>query len=390
MIDLSSGRVVAYEALARGPEGSPLERPDLLFRIARETGRLDELDWECRREAIAGALAAGMAPPLTLFANVEPVALTSPIPGHVQESVALAAERLRIVVEVTERAIADRPAELLAAVAAIRARGWGLAVDDVGADAASLALMPFLRPDVIKLDLRLVRDRPDAQIASVVGAVNAESERSGAAILAEGIETEEHLETALAMGATLGQGWLFGRPGRLPEGLESIDSPAVPLIDHPVEATGETPFDILARARTVRFGRESLLAALSRRLEVQALNHPEPPLLVASFQEARHFTPRIGRRYASLAQGLPFAGAIGVGMPLEPAPGVRGARIEPGDPLRAIWSLHLVGPHFAAALTAREVTESGAADRAFEFALSYERELVIPSARTLLRRVAPM
>jgi len=96
VIDLSSGRVVAYEALARGPEGSPLERPDLLFRIARETGRLDELDWECRREAIAGALAAGMAPPLTLFANVEPVALTSPIPGHVQESVALAAERLRI------------------------------------------------------------------------------------------------------------------------------------------------------------------------------------------------------------------------------------------------------------------------------------------------------
>ena len=263
-------------------------------------------------------------------------------------------------------------------------------MDDVGADAASLALMPFLRPDVIKLDLRLVRDRPDAQIASVVGAVNAESERSGAAILAEGIETEEHLETALAMGATLGQGWLFGRPGRLPEGLESIDSPAVPLIDHPVEATGETPFDILARARTVRLGRESLLAALSRRLEVQALNHPEPPLLVASFQEARHFTPRIGRRYASLAQGLPFVGAIGVGMPLEPAPGVRGARIEPGDPLRAIWSLHLVGPHFAAALTAREVTESGAADRAFEFALSYERELVIQSARTLLRRVAPM
>ena len=56
----------------------------------------------------------------------------------------------------------NRPAELLAAVERLRARGWGVALDDVGADHRSLALMPFVRPDVIKLDLRLVQANSDA------------------------------------------------------------------------------------------------------------------------------------------------------------------------------------------------------------------------------------
>ncbi len=73
--------------------------------------------------------------------------------------------------------------------------------------------MPLLRPDVIKLDLRLVQRQPDAEIAEIVNAVNTQAERTGAIVLAEGIETDEHLATARALGATLGQGWLFGRPG---------------------------------------------------------------------------------------------------------------------------------------------------------------------------------
>src|ERR1700761_6484302 len=76
--------------------------------------------------------------------------------------------------------------------------------------------MPFLAPDVIKLDRGLTQDLvPPSVGARVINAVRAEAERSGATILAEGIETERHLERALAMGAKLGQGWLFGRPGPL-------------------------------------------------------------------------------------------------------------------------------------------------------------------------------
>ena len=61
-----------------------------------------------------------------------------------------------------------------------------------------------------------MQGNPTAEIASIVHAVNAEAERSGAIVLAEGIETEDHRRVALALGATHGQGWLFGRPGALP------------------------------------------------------------------------------------------------------------------------------------------------------------------------------
>jgi EAL domain-containing protein (putative c-di-GMP-specific phosphodiesterase class I) len=118
-----------------------------------------------------------------------------------------------VVLEITERALATRPAELLRTVERVRSVGWGVAVDDVGAEAMSLAFMPLLRPDVVKLDLRLVQERPGPAIAEIMNAVNAHAERTGSVVLAEGIEDEAHLAMARALGATLGQGWLFGRPG---------------------------------------------------------------------------------------------------------------------------------------------------------------------------------
>ena len=84
----------------------------------------------------------------------------------------------------------------------------------MGADTRSLALMPVLRPDVIKLDLRLVQEHPTPEIAAIAGAVGAQAERSGAVVLAEGIETAEQAHYARALGATLGQGYfLAGRRG---------------------------------------------------------------------------------------------------------------------------------------------------------------------------------
>ncbi len=153
--------------------------------------------------------------------NVEPEALDQPATDAALEPYERATRELRVILEVTERALAARPAEMLRGIDRFLELGWGVAIDDVGADRHSLALMPFLRPDVIKLDLRLVQSRPSIEIAEVVHAVNAEAERTGAALLAEGVETVEHLATARAMGATLAQGWLYGRPLELPSQLPS-------------------------------------------------------------------------------------------------------------------------------------------------------------------------
>ena len=75
IVDLDTGHPVAYEALARGPQGSPLESPGALFGAAHELGIVAELDRACRSAAIEGALAARLPPPQALFVNVEPAAV---------------------------------------------------------------------------------------------------------------------------------------------------------------------------------------------------------------------------------------------------------------------------------------------------------------------------
>ncbi len=199
IVELESGRVVAYEALARGPQG-PLESPFALFDAARAAGRLPELDGACRAAAFRGAIEHGLLEPLTLFVNVEPEVLDAAPLDDLLAIADSAPGRLRVVLEITERALAKRPAELLRTVQRVRDVGWGVALDDVGAESASLAFMPLLRPDVVKLDLRLVQDRPSPDVAEIMNAVNAHAERTGARVLAEGIEDERHLRVARALG----------------------------------------------------------------------------------------------------------------------------------------------------------------------------------------------
>jgi diguanylate cyclase (GGDEF)-like protein/PAS domain S-box-containing protein len=391
IVALDSGAVLGFEALARGPEGSALERPDLLFASARRTRRLADLDRACRTAAILGATAAGLRDPWTLFVNIEPQTANetfrlaaTPLATGVHD------DGLRIVVELTERALTSNPTQLLQLVARVRARGWGIALDDVGADRNSLALLPLLRPDVIKLDLRLIQGRPSADVAEIVSAVNAEAERSGTAVLAEGIETEEHLAVALGLGATLGQGWLLGRPVLLSADLPAFTGAPIRVTPRRDQVAFDSPFALGAALSAPRAARKTLLIEVSKHLERQAMRSGESTVVLSAFQDVSFFTPATRRRYADLAESAAFVGALGEGMPADPIPGVRGGIIEASDPLIGEWDIAVVGPHFAAALVARDLGDDGPdATRRFEFVLSHDRELAIAVATSLMSRIWP-
>jgi EAL domain-containing protein (putative c-di-GMP-specific phosphodiesterase class I) len=384
--DMDSGCVIGYEALARGPRGA-LEQPDVLFAAAREAGCLAQLDEACRAAAFRGAVRQGLLAPLTVFVNVEPEVLdTAPL----DDLVAIARDapaQLRVVVEVTERALTARPSELLQTMERVRSLGWGVALDDVGADSLSLAFMALLRPDVVKLDLRLVQGRPWDEVAEIMNAVNAYAERSGALVLAEGIETDAHLKVARALGARLGQGWMFGRPGvgAAPGyGVQELLLPETPVVD----MAGVSPFSCLPVGTVLRRSPKWLLIELSKQLEREAMNIGETCVLAAAFQEARHFTTATKQRYRDLGARCGFVSAIGAGLTAQPVLGVRGGTLDSGDPVRGEWDLVVVGPHFTAALLARDLGDGGPdLDRMFEFALTYQRETVVAAAHGLLSRV---
>jgi EAL domain-containing protein (putative c-di-GMP-specific phosphodiesterase class I) len=387
IVDLETGEVVAYEALARGPAGSPLERPDVLFATAHACGLVADLEWACRTAAVRGALDVDLR--RTLFVNVEPSLIDAPMPEHVRSVHERAGRELDVVVELTERALTDRPAEMLSRIQALRETGVAIALDDVGADRRSLALMPFVDPEVIKLDLRLVQGNPTPAIAAIVHAVNAQAERSGAILLAEGVETPEQLEIARALGARYGQGWLFGRPGELPHGTTWRATPFAPRRD--VAHAPASPYRAVAARVPPRRGTKELLLAISRHLEAQVAAQGEATVILAAFQKARHFTVKTAARYADLASRAALVGALGVGLESEPAVGVRGAGLAVTDELAGEWNVVVIAPHFAAAFVARDLGDGPDDDmaRRFDFCLTYDRDLAVEAARGLLARIAP-
>jgi EAL domain-containing protein (putative c-di-GMP-specific phosphodiesterase class I) len=387
VVDLDSRRVLGYEALARGPVGSPLESPAALFSAAYRAGRVAELDWACRAAAFAEAVRCGLGPPLTLFVNVEPVSLSVPCPEDLREAVELGTSRLRVVVEVTERAVACDPARLLGTVTQARQAGWGVALDDVGAAPASLAVLPFVRPDLIKLDLRLLQGRTTAEAAHIINAVRAQAERTDAAVIAEGIETIKHAREAVAAGATMGQGFLFGHPGPLPSPMPPPGGP-IPLQRAQASKVATTPWEVVAATREPRRAAKELLAEMCMHLEHQGLDAAEPNVLLACFQEAGHFTPATQSRFEFLATRAAFTGVLGHGMTVTPVAGVRGGDLADDDPLRGEWDLVVIGPRFAAALIARDCGDDGPdGQRRFDYFVTHDRDLVIRAAEPLLRRL---
>jgi len=397
IIELATSRVVGYEALTRGPPGSELESPAVLFDCAYQAGRVAELDWVCRAGAFRAAMDAQLPSDLTLFVNAEPASLWEPCPPDLLNTVQAGQARLKVVVELTERYLAHDPAGVLNAVFVARADGLGIAVDDLGAEPASLALMPLIRPDVIKLDLSLIQGRPDLLVARTVNGVLAEVERTGAAILAEGIESDRHAAMANAMGSSLGQGWRYGRPGPLPTHWPAVEGPPVPILRHD-PATLATPFEVVTRQRPARPASRQLLRSLSKHLEYRAADPAEPSVLVAAFEDARYFDAAVVRRYTRLAEATLMIAAFGQDMPPTPAPGVRGTSLSDRDPLAQEWAVVVVAAHFSAALVARrprpEIPTYGARrldpseELPYDFAVTYDRDLAIAAAQSLVQRIA--
>jgi len=331
--DLRTGAVVAYEALARFHESTGIARPDLAFEAAAgDPELLVRLDHACMAAAVGSALEVGLPAETALFVNVLPSTLTRQLPPALQELFD-AADELCVVAEVTEVGVTARPAELLAFTAACRTAGFGVAIDDVGVNPDSLALLPLLSPDVVKLDRSLLSAVPTPGTGRVLTAVLAAQEGTGAAVLAEGIEDRGHIDLALGLGASLGQGWHLGRPGPLPSRFEAPDPP-VALVRQTERGVPVAPFDLVGEGDLQ--GRDTpyeYLLAISMDLEAKACRL-EDAIVASSFQESDRFTPATAVRYERLAGDLALVAALAEGLEQEPARGVRGGAIAPDDDLR--------------------------------------------------------
>ncbi len=385
IVDLERETTVGYEALARVQVGS-LTSPAALFQAGRAAGQLAELDWLCRERAVDAARDGGLRYPLSLFINAEPETLLAD-DGDAQRWGQFG--DLRCYTELTERALAAHPAALLRAIDQVREQDWGIALDDVGADPQSLALLPMIRPDVIKLDLALLQRRPtdarDVTVARVLHSALSQAADTGAVVIAEGIETEQHLDLARAYGAQYGQGYLLGRPGPLPTVLTSPTHPVPLLLRSLDRSLPPGPFAVVAGAAGVRRADHVSVRELARQLLAQARElDPAPVVLVCA-----NDPDLLPSELCSLLEALgdaPVVGLVGSSPVLAQLSGLRCHLLQPGDPAGHDFAVVVVGGYYTAALVSRptlQATPTGVLD----MALTFDTDLASSAAQALLARL---
>ncbi|TEA59449.1 bifunctional diguanylate cyclase/phosphodiesterase [Pseudomonas sp. CH235] len=238
IICLSERRILGYEALTRGPSNSPLHSPIALFAVARQAGRLSELEIACRQSACRRFNEQQL--PGKLFLNVSPESLLEAAhqPGRTLQLLQdFGIPPSQVVIELTEQTPIDDFQLLQTALHHYRAMGFSIALDDLGAGYSSLRLWSELRPDYVKIDRHFIDGiHQDALKREFVGSILQIAKASRAQVIAEGIELPEELAVLTEMGVDLVQGYLLGRPQEHPPRdaralMPKHDSSAVTLND---------------------------------------------------------------------------------------------------------------------------------------------------------------
>lgn len=206
IVRVSDRAVIGFEALSRGPQGSPLERPDMLFDAAHAVGRTVDAELLCAELALErtkGKLPSGVF----LTINLGPDAL------------ALAADKLslsgrrEVMFELTEHLPLNEAEGLVEVVERLRTLGIRLVLDDTGCGFADFETVRLLRPDIVKLCITVIRNADKGSPFTDV--IRASAERLcklGCQVLAEGVERENQHAELQGCGIELAQGWLYGKP----------------------------------------------------------------------------------------------------------------------------------------------------------------------------------
>ena len=214
---LQQGTAVGYECLLRCSEDT-LRQPPALIQAGEELGRTSEIGRAIRAAAMQKL--ATVPEHASLFVNLHYADLDDP--DLFDPNTAFSQHAHRFVLEITERESLEAIADAQDKVQELREMGFQIAMDDLGAGHNGLAAFAQLAPEVVKLDMKLVRnlDQGERQ-RDLVQVMHDFCASKGVCVIAEGVETREELDALMAIGVDLIQGYFIARPHR-----DVIDPPS--------------------------------------------------------------------------------------------------------------------------------------------------------------------
>ncbi|WP_369410182.1 putative bifunctional diguanylate cyclase/phosphodiesterase [Erythrobacter crassostreae] len=223
-VDINTGELAGFEMLARwqSPQLGVVS-PEVFIPIAEEIGLISEVSEQLIKRAFADAQLWDEK--LTLSVNISPVQLRDPWFAQKLLKMLVAhnfpAERLEI--EVTESCLHDNIGMVRSMITSLRNQGVKISLDDFGTGYSSLEQLRTLPFDRLKIDRSFVSElRSSGGDSTIVDAIVSLGRGLNIPITAEGIESEEVLETLKEMGDLKGQGYLFGKPETSQEVFERL------------------------------------------------------------------------------------------------------------------------------------------------------------------------
>lgn len=213
IIDLRSQQCIGYEALIRGPVNSHLHLPGVLFKVARQYEKVQELEVLCCQIQVEAFVRLGLTG--LLFLNFSPDLFihlsrdTSPRPW----AVANQQPQPQVVIELSESESTYDYEQLRIAVEYSRREKIQFAIDDLGEGYASLRLWAELQPEFVKLDryfIQHIHKHPFKQ--RLLKGISDVARSAKTCVIAEGIESQAELSVLQDLGVSHGQGFYLGKP----------------------------------------------------------------------------------------------------------------------------------------------------------------------------------
>lgn len=214
IVSLKDGSIHGFEALSRGPNGTPLEFPSALFDIARIHDKLWELEFLCRIKALENA--SKLCPSCKIFLNVDPAIINDDKfkQGFTKEFLTkYNIDAKNIVFEITEKNTIHDYQSFRKTIDNYKNQGYSIAIDDMGSGYSGLTAIAEIHPHYIKLDMSLIRniDRDGLKYA-MIKTLHEFGLAADMRIIAEGIETENELKALIEIGVDFGQGFFIQHP----------------------------------------------------------------------------------------------------------------------------------------------------------------------------------
>ena len=231
IVSLQTGKVIAYESFVRGPVGTTLESPAALFAQANAENCSLHLEWHAAKIAVINFAKTGIRKKLFVNLSADAICRIDDAATPVREFLAAQAlQPVQIVIEMTEQTPAASMERLLDAFHRIRKSGAQFALDDYGTGYATLALWLSLTPEYVKIDGSIVRGVATSPLKlAVLKSLQQIATAAGTMLIAEGLETAEDVTVCRDLGLSFGQGYVLGRPERMP--IENVKVNALAAIE---------------------------------------------------------------------------------------------------------------------------------------------------------------